>query len=618
VKGYSVTALTRTVRPAAAGLLLILALIGSAAAQSNLALQSKPFSSTDWESDQGNKTFIAAKAFDGDLTTRWNSASGDDNGSFLGTRWDTPQTITKVVIREAFNRVNAFRVQQFDTGKNDWVDALNATGPAYDAVKGGDANNPTFSMRFKPALQTTGIRVVFDDVTAVPSIFEVEAYNSPAGTLQGTVRDEQGAAVAGAIVQAGSDSTTTDANGKYSLTADAGTYNVTAGKPGAFRTKLVRAVTIAPDSNATLDFALVALPPNLALKAKAASSSDWEDGTDYNAAKANDGNLATRWNARADDINGAWLEMDWDAPQTLTKVTVREAFDRIRNYTLQQWDSTKNNWADIITNAAVPARGGNPVLSNVFAKPITTNKVRLLVVNADDVASIFEMEVTNPATATIHGVVKDVATGQPVPNATVVSDLGETVVADANGAFTLVVEPDDYLLSAQATGFFAGQAVPVTIKAGETQEVTITLPATGPNIAKGMKTAASSEDPSQPASNITDGDLETYWTSASDQVTNQWVAVTFDKPTHFTAVQLRGFIGVIQKSDLQVLADDGKTWVDVPNTSLNPEFIGPNADLFFPAGITTTAVRYFIVATNSTTNIPGLSEMLIFDAPLPK
>jgi hypothetical protein len=618
MRGYLVTALPRTVRAAAAALLLILALIGSAAAQTNLALQSKPFSSTDWESDQGNKTFIAAKAFDGDLTTRWNSASGDDNGSFLGTRWDTPQTITKVVIREAFNRVNAFRVQQFDTGKNDWVDSLNATGPAYDAVKGGDANNPTFSMRFKPALQTTGIRIVFDDVTAVPSIFEVEAYNSPAGTLQGTVRDEQGAAVVGAIVQAGSDSTTTDANGKYSLTADAGTYNVTAGKPGAFRTKLVRAVTIAPDSNATLDFALVALPPNLALKAKAASSSDWEDGTDYNAAKANDSNLATRWNARADDVNGAWLEMDWDAAQTLTKVTVREAFDRIRNYTLQQWDTTKNNWADIITNAAVPARGGNPVLSNVFAKPITTNKVRLLVVNADDVASIFEMEVTNPATATIHGVVTDVATGLPVPNATVVSDLGETVVADSKGAFTLVVEPDDYVLSAQATGFFAGKAVPVTIKAGETQEVTITLPATGPNIAKGMKTAASSEDPSQPASNITDGDLETYWTSASDQVTNQWVAVTFDKPTHFTAVQLRGFIGVIQKSDLQVLADDGKTWVDVPNTSLNPEFIGPNADLFFPAGITTTSVRYFIVATNSTTNIPGLSEMLIFDAPLPQ
>ena len=48
--------------------------------------------------------------------------------------------------------------------------------------------------------------------------------------------------------------------------------------------RLPKKSPIAPDSSATLDFALVALPPNLALKAKAASSSDWEDGTDYNAA----------------------------------------------------------------------------------------------------------------------------------------------------------------------------------------------------------------------------------------------------------------------------------------------------------------------------------------------
>ena len=40
------------------------------------------------------------------------------------------------------------------------------------------------------------------------------------------------------------------------------------------------------------------------------------------------------------------------------------------------------------------------------------------------------------------------------------SDLGDTVVADASGAFTLVVEPDDYVFSAQATGYFPGAPVP--------------------------------------------------------------------------------------------------------------------------------------------------------------
>jgi hypothetical protein len=621
MRGYSVTALPRTVRATAAALLLILALIGSAAAQTNLGLNSKPFSSTDWQQDQGNKTYIASKAFDGDLQTRWNSASGDEDGSFLGTRWDAPQTITKIVVHEAVfpnPRIEAFRLQQFDTAKNDWADVYTAADATLDAIRTSSPIGPVYTMRFKPALNTNGIRLVFDQVNTVPTIWEVEVYNVPSGTLQGTVHDEAGAPVAGAIIQAGTDTTTSDANGKYSITVDAGTFNVTAGKPGAFRTKLARSVTVAPDSNATLDFALVALPPNLALKAKGASSSDWEDGTDYNAAKANDGNLATRWNSRADDINGSWLEMDWDAPQTFTKVTVRESFDRIRNYTLQRWDSSTNNWADIVTNATVPAKGGNPVLSNVFAQPITSNKVRLLVVDSADTPSVFEMEVTNPATATIHGVVKNVATGQPVPRATVVSDLGETVVADANGAFTLVVEPDDYVLSASAQDFFPGKAVPVTIKAGETQEVTISLPATGPNLAKGQKTAASSEDSSYPATNAVDGDLDTYWTSASDQVTNQWIAVLFDKPTHFTAVQLLGFQGVIQKSYLEVLADDGKTWMQVPNSNINPETLGPNAQLLFPGGFTTAGVRFFILATNSTTSIPGVSEVQIFDSPLPQ
>jgi hypothetical protein len=601
---------------------LALALIASGPAQAqnrNLTATAKYSASSEWQSDQGNTNFIAVRAFDGNLSTRWNSYAGDADGSWLAAKWDQPVSVNKVVIREAFDRITGFRVQQFDSTKGDWVDVVVGEDAKFTALKAGDPANPTFTIRFPTTVQTTGIRTLFTQTnTSSLSIFEVEAYNNPAGTLQGTVRDEQGAAVAGAIVQAGSDSTTTDANGKYSLTADAGTYNITAGKPGAFRTKLVRSVTIAPDSSATLDFALVALPPNLALKAKAASSSDWEDGTDYNAAKANDGNLATRWNSRSDDANGSWLEMDWDAPQTLTKVTVREAFDRIRNYSLQRWDTSKNDWVDIAGNVAVAARGGNPVLANVFAQPITTTKVRLLVVDTTEVPSVYEMEVTNPATATIHGVVKDAVTGQPVPNATVVSDLGETVVADSSGVFSLVVEPDDYVLSAQATGYFQGGGVPVTIKAGETLEVTLTVPAPGPNLAKTGKPIASSEDPSQPASNITDGDLETYWQTATDKHTNEWVGVLFDKPTHFTVVQTRGVVTTVQNAFLQVLADDGKTWVDIPNTNYNREFEGPDRDYFFPQGFTTTGVRWYVAVTHGVEDNPGLSEMLIFDAPLPK
>jgi hypothetical protein len=593
---------------------------GTAAAQNqNLTATAKYSASSEWESDIGNTNFIAARAFDGNLSTRWNSYAGDSEGSWLAARWDQPVTVNKVVIREAFDRITGFRVQTFDAATNDWVDAVVAEDTAFAAVKLGDPANPTFTLRFPKAVSTTGIRTLFTQTnTSSLSIFEVEAYGNPAGTLQGTVRDEQGNPVDNALVTAGIEGAFTGADGKYTLTADAGTYNVTAEKPGAFRRKLARNVVIAPDAAATLDFALVALPPNLARQATAASSSDWDDGTDYNAAKANDGSLATRWNARSDDQDGAWLEVGWSAPQTFTKVVIRESFDRIRDYSLQRWDEGSADWVDIAGNVAVPTRGGNPVFSHVFAQPITSSKVRLLVNVADAVASIFELEVSNAPTAVIRGVVKDAVSGQVVGGATVNSDLGESAVADSNGAFTLVVEPDDYVISAQATGYFRGGGVPVTVTAGQTQEITLTVPPPGPNLATTGKPIASSQDDSTPAEAINDGDLDSFWQTALDKHNNEWVGVQWDQPTRFTVVQVRGVITNVQNSYLQVLAEDGKTWVDLPGTSFNVEFKGANQDFFFPQGITTTAIRWFAAVTWGAEDNPGLSELIVFNSPLPQ
>src|SRR5687767_4940597 len=59
-------------------LLLAVGLAGSAsAANTNLTATAKYSASSEWESDKGNTTFIAAKAFDGDITTRWNVHADD-------------------------------------------------------------------------------------------------------------------------------------------------------------------------------------------------------------------------------------------------------------------------------------------------------------------------------------------------------------------------------------------------------------------------------------------------------------------------------------------------------------------------------------------------------------
>jgi carboxypeptidase family protein/F5/8 type C domain-containing protein len=600
-------------------LLLAVALAGPAAAKNtNLTATAKYSASSEWESDQGNTTFVAGKAFDGDLTTRWNVASGDNDGSWIEADWDQPVTMNKVVVRQAFNRLAGFRVQTRDAGSSDWKDTYVAEDAGYASVVGGDPNNPTYTVRLGSPVNTAGLRILFTQTTNPPSIFEVEAWNNPAGTVTGTVTDASGSPVSGATVRAGGDQATTDAQGKYSLVTDAGTYNVTAGKAGAYRDRIARGIEIPANGSVTHDFTLLPVPPNLSLTATAVSSSDYDD-TDYIASKANDGNLGTRWNSASGDIAGSWLEMQWPQAQTFNKVTVHEAIGRIRNYTLQSYDEAGAKYVDILTANAPPGTGDR-TYSQFFTQPVTSKRLRILVNVADEVPSIYELEVANAPTATANVVVKD-PSGNPVPNATITSDLGVTLgTTNDKGELALLVEPDDYVLTASAQGYFNGAPVAFTINAGETQQITLGAVPTGPNLAKSGKAAASSEaDADSAAALATDGDPDTFWLAGD--TTNQWIGVTFDKPTHFTVVQLRGFHAVIQRSYLQVLADDGKTWTDVPDTVINPEFLaiaGKPADFFFPAGITSMGVRYYIDATNSATDPPGLSEFLIYDAPLPK
>jgi hypothetical protein len=228
--------------------------------------------------------------------------------------------------------------------------------------------------------------------------------------------------------------------------------------------------------------------------------------------------------------------------------------------------------------------------------------------------------VSNTPIASPKIVVKDSVTGNPVPNATVTSDLGLILgTTNAQGELTVLVEPDEYVLSATADGYLRGTPVAFTINAGETPEVVVPALPTGPNLARAAKASASTEDENgpYPASLANDGDLSTYWLAV--ETFDQHIALTWAQPTTFNVVQLRGFRGVIGRSYLQVLGDDGKTWVDVPNTVISPETLGQGASgnvEFRLPNITTTGVRYFITTTNSATSIPGLSEFIVHNAPL--
>jgi len=119
---------------------------------------------------------------------------------------------------------------------------------------------------------------------------------------------------------------------------------------------------------------------------------------------------------------------------------------------------------------------------------------------------------------------------------------------------------------------------------------------------------------------VNDGDPSTYWLATDP--TNQWVALTWKQPVTFTAVQLRNFLANQtyarqQLSSLQMLDKDGTTWVDLPDSQFAPQFTQPDA-LFFRDGVTTTSLRFLISGTDSATVAPGLGEIMVFNAPLPK
>jgi hypothetical protein len=221
--------------------------------------------------------------------------------------------------------------------------------------------------------------------------------------------------------------------------------------------------------------------------------------------------------------------------------------------------------------------------------------------------------------ALVRGGVTEAASGQPVRRAAVQDGSGTVLgVANDHGEFQLRVAPGDYLLSAAAAGYFGASRAAVSLEEGQTAEVELTASTFGSNIAGAAKARASSAAAGgeSGAERVNDGDLGTAW--AAKSYASQWVSLTWNRPVRFTAVQLRGFRGTIQRSALEVLAEDGKTWVELPGTSFSPQFLGGRpADFFFAQGVKTTGLRYFITATHSTDDIPGLAEMLVFDPSLP-
>lgn len=135
--------------------------IGYTGAPVNLALGKTAFSSSTY-----NATQTAAKAFDGDIWTNWQSANGTFAGQSLGVDLGAAVTFSKVVLAEYGNRTTGFSIQYFDGST--WQVAYTGT------TIGASQQRRAFTF---PAVTGSQVRVVFSSGTGgQPIIYEFEVY----------------------------------------------------------------------------------------------------------------------------------------------------------------------------------------------------------------------------------------------------------------------------------------------------------------------------------------------------------------------------------------------------------------------------------------------------------
>jgi galactosylceramidase len=139
--------------------------------------------------------------------------------------------------------------------------------------------------------------------------------------------------------------------------------------------------------SSTTAIACSTVKTNFALTATASASSIWDSG--YTAAMANDGDVISRWNSAGNDVNGSWLEMDFGQEVTFNKTKLTQLDNRIQSYKIQYDDG---QWKDAYT-------GGQLGTGSTDSFPaVTGTKVRLYVVSATAVPSIYEFEVYSAQT----------------------------------------------------------------------------------------------------------------------------------------------------------------------------------------------------------------------------
>ena len=128
---------------------------------------------------------------------------------------------------------------------------------------------------------------------------------------------------------------------------------------------------------------VTALPVSLAMGKPATASGMWHDNVGYGPAEAVDGNLLTRWSG-PEGARAGWLEVDLGKDTTVSRVIIKEGWDRTGKFAVQY--KAGDEWKDAAEGTTIGEK------RELKFSPVKARVFRLNVTEAADTPTIWEFE----------------------------------------------------------------------------------------------------------------------------------------------------------------------------------------------------------------------------------
>jgi hypothetical protein len=348
-------------------------------------------------------------------------------------------------------------------------------------------------------------------------------------------------------------------------------------------------------TDAAVNLSINAAVANLALGKTAVASTSYPGLPPSNTT---DGNVNSRWSSQFSDSQ--WIHVDFGSVYTINRVVLRWETAYGRGYKIQV-SNDASTWSDVYTTTA----GDGSVDDIMLASPASGRYVRMLGTQRATVYgySLYELEVYGGGGGapeiTVLGNGLSIADGDVTPSAADGTDFGSvgqggtpisrtfTVRNDGAAALTLgaVTVPAGFTLTeglsasltpgASDTFTVRLDTATAGIKAGDISFTTndgdenpfnfrITGTVIGGNLALGKTAVASTTYSGLPASNVTDGNLSSRWSSLFSD--SEWIYVDLGSVYTINRVVLRWETAYGRGYKIQV-SNDASTWSDVYSTT---------------------------------------------------